>query len=758
MFSTIRKLFQQSKPQSDFWKGAITGVITLGALVAFLGGYFFDTGIYPWLMGLTFAIVFLIAFTVIRLIIVLLRIGIDKLPFTLFVLLLATVVSFYLIRSHAFRWPENPYYLAMGLAFLAQVFIFGSLNLFLAGKASPAWVYVLLIAVGLAIDFFGLRWILGRGPEPLQNNFQPKDVPQLKAENPSQPGEYKVSTFTYGHGDDLRRSKYSNEVKYKTETVDATLLLPEWTGSKAKWREKFWGFGSKEFPLNGNVWMPIGDGPFPLILIVHGNHTMEEFSDPGYAYLGELLASRGFITVSVDENFINGTWSGDFRGRERAARGWLLLKHLEVWRNWNANPKHDLFEKVNMNKIILVGHSRGGEGVAIAAKFNQLPFFPDNANIKFDFHFNINGIVEIAPTDKRYFRRLSLDNINYFSLAGTYDSDEASFFGLRQYQRVNFMDTLYHFKAGLFIHRANHGQFNTAWGDKDSGLPYGWLLNIKPLITGEEQRQIAKVYIAAFAEILFNNKDAYLPLFKNSWVIKDWLPSTIYLNNFRDSQEKIFVDYEDDLDLTSFQGGKISSENLALLREEPLQFRDKDTQGNNAAVLGWDSRKDSVSVSKDYTITFDRSFSLSSYEIFLITMAAGDPKDLEIGKKKDSEKKEETGQKKKDEKVPELKFTIQLIDSAGNKLEIASDFYKKMAPRLEIEFGKLEAISSGWGSKWEPSMESFEYNLSEFQGRKENFGSVKSIKLIFDKAQYGVLILDNVGFGKNKYLTTGNDN
>ena len=34
--------------------------------------------------------------------------------------------------------------------------------------------------------------------------------------------------------------------------------------------------------------------------IVHGNHGMDDFSDPGYAYLGELLANRGFIVASVD--------------------------------------------------------------------------------------------------------------------------------------------------------------------------------------------------------------------------------------------------------------------------------------------------------------------------------------------------------------------------------------------------------------------------------------------------------------------------
>ena len=50
-------------------------------------------------------------------------------------------------------------------------------------------------------------------------------------------------------------------------------------------------------PLNARVWHPAGDGPFPLVLVVHGNHRMEDFSDPGYAYLGETLASRGFIVA-----------------------------------------------------------------------------------------------------------------------------------------------------------------------------------------------------------------------------------------------------------------------------------------------------------------------------------------------------------------------------------------------------------------------------------------------------------------------------
>ena len=92
--------------------------------------------------------------------------------------------------------------------------------------------------------------------------------------------------------------------------------------------------------------------------IVHGNHNPQDFSDPGYGYLGELLASRGFILVSVDENFINGGLRGENDGR-----AWLLLKHLEAWKQWNDCAGSPFYHKVDMSNIALMGHSRGGEAV-----------------------------------------------------------------------------------------------------------------------------------------------------------------------------------------------------------------------------------------------------------------------------------------------------------------------------------------------------------------------------------------------------------
>ena len=343
----------------------------------------------------------------------------------------------------------------------------------------------------------GFIWwlVIQEGKDPFTKDlpapFSMENIKTLSAKglkNPVSTGVFNIEKFTYGNGTDSKREEFAEGVKFKTPTVDANLLLPDWKDKKKKWRERYWKFGVKEFPLNGRVFLPKGEGKFPLVLIVHGNHSMIDYSDDGYGYLGELLASHGMITVSVDENFINGHWSGDFRGKEMPTRAWLLLKHLEQWKRWNTSPDHELYQKIDMNQIMLVGHSRGGEAVSIAAVFNKLPHYPDNAMEKFDFNFNIKGVVSIAPTDYRYHRKMNLENVNYLSLQGSYDSDEVSFWGMRPYHRMKFTDDGDYIKAGVYIHRANHGQFNSTWGRTDFGPPSGWILNTCLLYTSPSPR------------------------------------------------------------------------------------------------------------------------------------------------------------------------------------------------------------------------------------------------------------------------------
>ena len=48
------------------------------------------------------------------------------------------------------------------------------------------------------------------------------------------------------------------------------------------------------------------------------------------------------------------------------------LEHLKQFRTWNKTAGHPLHGKVDLNRIPIVGHSRGGEGVGHASLFNRL--------------------------------------------------------------------------------------------------------------------------------------------------------------------------------------------------------------------------------------------------------------------------------------------------------------------------------------------------------------------------------------------------
>ncbi|MDG1433724.1 MAG: hypothetical protein P8Q41_06925 [Saprospiraceae bacterium] len=724
--------------------------LILSILVFGIFGFYFETRLPKGVMLFLGTISGALAFLVLHVIFQLVGEKINKIPLVLNAAILSVFSTFYLARILGFRLPDQIYYPGViGLVLLTMILSF-SIKKIKKRSRGAAWLGIL---IPVLLILFGVLWLKNEGNDPYTKNlpapFETATNNSLAAQgikNPAQLGEYIIEKFTYGNGTDKNRKEYAEEINYKTPTIDATHLLPEWKDKKKKWRESYWGFGVKNFPLNGRVFFPKGEGPFPITLIVHGNHSMIDYSDDGYGYLGELLASQGVIAVSIDENFINGHWSGDFQGKEMPTRAWILLKHLEQWRNWNENPNHDFFQKIDMNHIMLVGHSRGGEAVSIAAAFNSLSHFPDNGKEQFDFNFGIKGVVSIAPTDYRYHRKIKMKNINYLSLQGAYDSDEVSFWGMRPYRRLKFTNEEERFKAGVYIHRANHGQFNSSWGRTDFGPPSSWLLNTQPLIPGEDQREAAKVFISAFALSVLKNDQQYLPIFNNVNTAKDWLPKNYYLTHFQDNNDLSLQNFEEDIELKNGKDGiTITSQNLKIYREENLATRDGGSQENNAVILGWDYgnqiNPDSIA---SYTLIFpDTSLlNMDTTHQLLISLATGDFKELSKNKKEKEKRKE-----------PRLDFHLQLIDSSGHQIEIQISKVKRIAPRLQVKFTKVKSLDADWvGKDWEVHLESFALPLLDFSTLDGNFNfeKTKVIQLVFDICKYGVLVVDDIGISKER--------
>ena len=119
----------------------------------------------------------------------------------------------------------------------------------------------------------------------------------------------------------------------------------------------------------GTLWRPkvLNKSPYPLVLLLHGNHATCGHFDPslgvriddridytftgtcpagyvvtpnhrGYDYLAEQLASLGYVVVSINAN--RGITAADgFEGDQglNLRRGRLVLKHLELLSRWNRS-------------------------------------------------------------------------------------------------------------------------------------------------------------------------------------------------------------------------------------------------------------------------------------------------------------------------------------------------------------------------------------------------------------------------------------
>jgi dienelactone hydrolase len=588
---------------------------------------------------------------------------------------------------------------------------------------------------------------------------------KLDLANPSENGPYRVHRLFYGVGNDIRRPEYGASVAIKTRTVDASDFFEDFSGWKRWARRKYWGFDMDKLPLNARVWYPEGAGPFPLALIVHGNHDMADFSDPGYAYLGELLASRGFILASIDENFLN---SGLFHDppKQQPVRGWMLLEHLKLWRAWNGAVGNPFHGKVDMEHIALMGHSRGGEAAATAALFNRMQYDPDNADIRFDYGFAIQAVVAIAPADGQYKpagQSRWIQDVSYLTLQGANDADVSSFMGSRQWEHVRYTKSGPWFKAEIYAYRANHGQFNTVWGRTDAGEPLSWFLNLKPLMPGAEQRRISKTYIAAFLEATLKGRREYLPLFEDWRVGRAWLPGTIYINRFQDASYVPLASFQEDADITTTTapGGRIAGENLSVWHEGRIPWRHGD-RDYNGVFLGWNRAKGALAAG--YTITLPegaaakwRLGKTSTIELSIAALDEDAPlPGAKSGKKNDEKPKEPKESKNKERESPD--FTIELVTSDGVTARAPVSRFAAIPPPLTEKFTKLEAMeSAAYEKDWEPVLQTVRAPMAAFQGidpsgAPQTFDPAKVtvVRLKFDRTAMSVICISGIGFGQEE--------
>lgn len=598
----------------------------------------------------------------------------------------------------------------------------------------------------------------------------------MTAPNPGDRGPLTVKRLYYGSGRDRRRPEYRDSVTYRTGTVDASPFTRMEPGV-AKSRKQYWGFDATAFPLNARVWFPEGPGPFPLVLVVHGNHDMKEYSDPGYAWLGDLLASRGFIVASIDENFLN----GGIRD-ENDARGWMLLKHLEVFRALNDSAGKPLRGRVDLTRIALMGHSRGGEAVAIAGAFNRLPAYPDDATRRFAFGFQIRALVAIAPVDGQYKpaeQPTPLTDYNYLVIHGSHDGDVSSFNGLAQYQRVRFTTPSDQFKSAIWMYRANHGQWNTVWNNRDNGVVSARTMRLEALVSGEQQRQFGRVVISGFLEATLHGRTEYRALFQDHRAAGDWLPPTMYLTRYADARTTALATFDDDVDVStgSLPGVRLSADSLSTWKENDVLSRARQSFRSNAVTVGWNN----TPVGKDTTAPRAPAryvLTLSDSLRAALAPTAGGALLLSVGSttqqpgprrsaprdttaRRDSTPADSTAKKvrpparkrapkpEKDTVPPDL--TVEVVDAAGHVARLPLSTFGPV--RMPIEtylYRRAGRDKQRFGTLSEPVMQTYRAPLAQFVTANRDFDptTLTAIRLVFDRKRVGAVMLDEIALSR----------
>ncbi len=759
------KVFSFLKPDPVIWKGAGWGLAGMVVLLMVIMGVIMMTSTGLLVTGFLiffFTCISVLAATGIQFGLKLVNLIPDFYRFVLFAAIVA-LLNFWMGNTMA-RITLIAYTVIVGSALggVSAVLLSRKWNALATGKKVLNLVIFISTFLGM---ISGFAWLFMEGikTDPpdnaaLMSAYRPAHI---AIQDPSKEGNYAVLELTYGSGRDKHRDEFGEKVTIRTDSVDGSRYVSNWKKLHGWARTWYWDFDPKAMPLNARVWHPDGKGPFPLVMIVHGNHTDRDFSDTGYKYLGRLMASRGFIFASVDENFLNGSWYDlfDHLKEENDCRAWLLLKHLQLWRAWNNDSINPFYRKVDMENIGLIGHSRGGEAVAIAACFNNLPHNPDDATLAFDFNFNLKTVIAIAPVDGQYKPArtgTALENVNYFVIHGSNDMDLRTYEGSRQYQRIKFKSEARSIKAGLYVFGANHGQFNSGWGRNDNSFPFMALFNKRQIMSGEDQEKIAKVFFSAFLEATLKNKFEYYNLFRDYRSGIDWLPETVYLSQFEDPACEFICTFEEDINVltTTLEGGEIRSENLTVWKEGvvPLKWNN---QATRAVYAGWNLKEtDSLPGVLNVRQPGKQRIGTDSNSYLYFVMADANensnpyPNEEEENIADDENSQDQTDSSDGEEKKEPIDLTIVLVDTSGQVAALPLSTYSYLSRQLEPKIMKADFMTDV--AKSDLVFQVFFLPLSRFreQNARLDIQHIQEIRFVFDRTAEGVVVIDNIGFWK----------
>ncbi|MGN9911236.1 alpha/beta hydrolase family protein [Phytohabitans sp. LJ34] len=303
--------------------------------------------------------------------------------------------------------------------------------------------------------------------------------------------------------------------------------------------------------MRGLVVAPQGaSGQRPLVLFLHGRHatcyqgTAEPTLDwpcpagwtpvpsyRGYQRAQQLLASQGYVTVSISANGVNaqdGVIAAPRDGGAQA-RSSLVRTHLARWADWagTGRPSAPAIVRsapvTDMTRVLLFGHSRGGEGASRAAVDSLTPPPAGQDGYTGTVRWQIRGLALVGPTA---LSQNPAPDVPSMTILPSCDGDVADLEGQQYVDATRRVGRGFALHSAVFAIGANHNYFNTEWTPGLSAAPSfddypsphdPVCRSVSPTrLTPDQQQKVGATYAAAAAATFVAGNDQVRPLLDGS--------------------------------------------------------------------------------------------------------------------------------------------------------------------------------------------------------------------------------------------------
>jgi len=464
------------------------------------------------------------------------------------------------------------------------------------------------------------------------------------------------------------------------------------------------------YKLRGIMAVPVGEGPFPIVLITHGSHeNLDETKrfDTGYDYLVKALAQNGYAAISMDM-LMPYIWTyGDDDDMEKSiAVADEHIKSLLKASGGEVLYPIDLTNRTDMDKIALIGHSRGGETIFQIAEKQR-----ENG-------INIETLLSIAPS---WDISREFPDVSATIIVPQYDGDVTRLDGIALYDYlVNNNNGDY---SVTFLMGANHNFFNRNIERDDS--TFHEVENGHSALSRQEQEEFLVNYAVDFLDVSFGIEDRFYQLSQPQ-------PNKMYGLDISRS-----VHFNSAISLTDMTAaGNFSSDTAVVKHVVDSWFFKEDHILIDTVTIGLiDENLNQINLNRDLiSIEWDNMDSIVN--IIPLKSDFNGKNALSIHLVLDSA----SALNRTDEA---LQFTIILRDTEGNAASVVTAAGQNILSCYPGRLVKTQLTDSIL-EYWQPAtpLGTLNIPLSLFEG--VNLTAIKSIELLFDQNDSGSIFIGGI--------------